>query len=185
MDEQQPTSPPSRRRLRIVQVLTLLIVLGASIGAVYLRDHIQELASFGYLAVFIVGLVSNATVILPLPGLAVSSLMGGVFDPWLVGIVGGIGQGLGELSGYMVGYSSQKLVDRGSTYEFIYTRMQRYGMLAIFVLALVPNPLFDMGGIAAGALRFPVWKFLVACIAGKIIKNVLFAWGGYLGLRRL
>jgi membrane protein DedA with SNARE-associated domain len=50
------------------------------------------------------------------------------------------------------------------------------------VLALVPNPVFDLGGIAAGTLRFPLWKFLVSCAAGKVIKNILFALAGYYGI---
>ncbi|HIQ00529.1 MAG TPA: DedA family protein [Anaerolineales bacterium] len=177
--------PPAPWRLRLVQALTLVVVIGASVATICFRDHIQKLAAYGYTAVFLVGLISNATVILPIPGLAVSSLMGGVFNPWLVGLVGGIGQALGELSGYMVGYSGQTLVDRGPAYDRVSTWMRRHGVLTIFVLALVPNPIFDLGGIAAGAVRFPLWKFLVSCAAGKVVKNIGFALAGYYGLETL
>ncbi len=180
----KPTRPP-RHLLRVVQALTLLIILGASLAAVYFRDHLQELAEYGYLAVFLVSLISNATVILPLPGLAVSSLLGGVFNPWLVGLVAGVGQALGELSGYMLGYSGQGLVDRGPTYERIAGWMSRHGGWTIFVLALIPNPVFDLGGVVAGALRFPVWKFLLSCSAGKVLKNIAFALAGYYGIETL
>jgi hypothetical protein len=93
--------PPPPRRLRIVQVLTVLAILAALGATIYFRDRLQELKQYGYAAVFLVGLVSNATVVLPVPGLAVSSVMGGVFNPWIVGLVGGLGQALGELTGYM------------------------------------------------------------------------------------
>ncbi len=176
-----PTTPP-RWRLRLIQGLTVIILIGAAASAFYLRDHIQDLAGLGYLAVFVVGLVSNATVILPIPGLAVSSLMGGVFNPWIVGLVAGIGQGLGELSGYMLGYSGQGLVEQRTAYEKITAWMERNGMLTIFVLALIPSPLFDLAGIAAGALRMPISKFLFSCISGKIVKNIIFALLGYLGV---
>jgi membrane protein DedA with SNARE-associated domain len=169
----------------MVQALTITIVVLASVATVCFRDRLQELAAYGYLAVFVVGLVSNATIILPVPGLAVSSLLGGVFSPWLVGLVGGLGQALGELSGYMLGYSGQTLVDENPTYDRLSRWMRRHGMLTVFVLALVPNPVFDIGGIAAGALRFPVWKFLLSCAAGKVIKNILFALAGYYGLETL
>ncbi|HEY74703.1 MAG TPA: VTT domain-containing protein [Thermoflexia bacterium] len=174
--------PPSRRHLRFVQALTAIVVIGVLIAAVWFRERIQDLEEYGYAAVFLVGLVSNATLILPIPGLAVSSLMGGVFNPWLVGVVGGLGQALGELSGYLVGYSGQRLVDRGPTYDRLYGWMERYGGWVIFGLAIVPNPLFDVGGMAAGALRFPVWKFLLWCAAGKVVKNVAFALAGYYGV---
>lgn len=177
--------PPQPGHLRLIQALTIVVVIGASLAAIYFRSHLQDLAGYGYAAVFLVGLVSNATIILPIPGLAVSSLLGGVFNPWLVGLVGGVGQALGELSGYMVGYSGQTLVDRGPTYSRIATWMKRHGTLTIFLLALVPNPVFDVGGIAAGALRFPLWKFLVSCTAGKVFKNIALALAGYYGIETL
>lgn len=174
--------PPSTRRLRLVQGLTVIAILAAVWAAVYFRGRLQELKQYGYAAVFVVGLVSNATLVLPVPGLAVSSVMGGVFNPWIVGLVGGLGQALGELTGYMAGYSGQTLVDENPTYDRLTRWMQRYGVLTIFVLALIPNPVFDLGGMAAGTLRFPVWKFLVSCTAGKVIKNILFALAGYYGI---
>ena len=180
-----PPPPPPTRRLRIVQVLTIVIVIVALGATLYFREHLQELERYGYAAVFVVGLVSNATVVLPVPGLAVSSVMGGVSNPWIVGIVGGVSQALGELTGYMAGYSGQTLVDENPTYDRLTRWMKRYGFLTIFVMATIPNPLFDLTGIAAGALRFPVWQFLVSCTAGKVIKNVAFAMMGYYGIELL
>ena len=174
--------PPPTWRLRIVQILTVIAILVTLGAAVYFRDRLQELERYGYAAVFLVGLVSNATLIFPIPGLAVSSVLGGVFNPWIVGLVGGLGQALGELTGYMAGYSGQTWVDGSPTYDRLMHWMQRYGVLTIFALALIPNPIFDLGGIAAGALRFPLWKFLVSCIAGKVVKNVVFALAGYYGI---
>jgi membrane protein YqaA with SNARE-associated domain len=177
--------PPPPRRLRIVQILTIVVVIAALGAAVYFRDRLQELRQYGYAAVFLVGLVSNATLILPVPGLAVSSVMGGVFNPWIVGLVGGVSQALGELTGYLAGYSGQTWVDENPIYDRLTGWMQRYGVLTIFVLAVIPNPVFDLGGVAAGALRFPLWKFLVSCTAGKVIKNILFALAGYYGIEAL
>lgn len=177
--------PPPPRRLRIIQVLTVIVVVVALGAALYFRDRIQELKQYGYAAVFLVGLVSNATLILPVPGLAVSSVMGGVLNPWVVGVVGGVSQALGELTGYMAGYSGQTWVDENRTYDRLVHWIQRYGVPVIFVLAVVPNPVFDVGGVIAGALRFPLWKFLASCTAGKVIKNLLFALAGYYGIEAL
>ena len=177
--------PPPVRRLRIVQILTVIAIAVALFAAVYFRDRLQELKQYGYAAVFLVGLVSNATLILPVPGLAVSSVMGGVLNPWVVGLVGGLGQALGELTGYMAGYSGQTLVDENPIYDRLTRWMQRYGVVTIFVLALIPNPVFDLGGMAAGTLRLPLCKFLVSSIAGKVIKNIGFALAGYYGIEAL
>lgn len=178
-------SPPSTRRLRAAQVLTVVAILVALGAALYFRERLQALQQYGYAAVFLVGLISNATLILPVPGLAVSSVLGGVFNPWLVGLVGGVGQALGELTGYMAGYSGQTFVDDYAVYDRLTQWMQRYGALAVFLLAFIPNPIFDVGGMIAGALRFPLCKFLASCIAGKVIKNILFALAGYYGIDAL
>ena len=174
--------PPPTRRLRIVQILTVVAIFVAVGAALYFRDHLQELEQYGYAAVFLVGLVSNATIIFPVPGLAVSSVMGSVFNPWIVGLVGGVGQALGELTGYMAGYSGQMLVNNNPTHDRLMRWMQRHGTLTIFILAVTPNPVADVGGMTAGALRFPLWKFLASCTAGKIVKNVIFALAGYYGI---
>jgi uncharacterized membrane protein YdjX (TVP38/TMEM64 family) len=177
--------PPPTLRLRVVQVSTIVIMLVALGAAVYFRDHIQDLKQYGYVAVFLVSLISNATVIVPLPGLAVNSVMGGVFNPWVVGLVGGAAQALGELTGYMAGYSGQTWVDENPTYDRLARWMQRHGLLTVAALAAIPNPAFDLAGIAAGALRLPLWKFLAGCAIGGVIKNTIFALAGYYGIGAL
>ena len=56
--------------------------------------------------------------------------------------------------------------------------MEKYGLLTIFFLSVIPNPVMDLAGISAGALKMPIWKFLLACFVGKIIKNVAVAYLG-------
>jgi uncharacterized membrane protein YdjX (TVP38/TMEM64 family) len=177
--------PPPARRLRVVQVLTVIVILTALGTAFYFRDHIQELERYGYAAVFLVGLVSNATLIFPVPGLAISAVLGSVFNPWIVGLAGGAGQTRGELTGYMTGYSGQTWVDENPTYNRLTRWMQRHGFLTIFVLAVIPTPLFDLGGMAAGALRYPLWKFLASAAIGKVIKNIIVALAGWYGIEWL
>jgi membrane protein DedA with SNARE-associated domain len=36
----------------------------------------------------------------------------------------------------------------------------------------------DVAGIAAGALRMPLPRFLVACLAGKTVRFIGLAWVG-------
>jgi uncharacterized membrane protein YdjX (TVP38/TMEM64 family) len=85
----------------------------------------------------------------------------------------------------MAGYSGQTWVDENPTYNRLTRWMQRYGALTIFVLAVIPNPVFDVGGVIAGALRLPPWKFLLSCAAGKVVKNIIFALAGHYGIGAL
>ena len=59
----------------------------------------MSLQSFGYPGIFLVALLANATVLIPLPGLMVTTAMGAVFNPFWVAIAAGLGAGIGELSG--------------------------------------------------------------------------------------
>lgn len=179
------TTCPTDQRLIVIRVVTVIIVVIALVLSLFFRDRVQELEQYGYVAVFGVGLISNATLILPVPGLAVTSVFGSLFNPWVVGVIGGTGQALGELTGYMAGYGGQTWVVDHPRYRRLRRRMKRYGVFAVFLLALLPNPFFDVAGIVAGVLRFPVWKFLLSCAAGKIIKNVGFALAGYYGIGAL
>ena len=49
------------------------------------------------------------------------------------------------------------------------------GLLAIFVIAATPNPVFDLAGAIAGAARLGWWRFFLASWAGRLIKNIGFA----------
>ena len=89
------------------------------------------------------------------------------------------------MTGYLAGYSGRAVVENRDNYERIVRWMHRYGLWVILVLSVVPNPLFDLAGIAAGALKVPIPRFLLVCWVGKTIKATLFALGGQLVLQRI
>ena len=62
--------------------------------------------------------------------------------------------------------------------------MMRYGGVAIFLFALVPGLIFDLIAIAAGAVRFPFWKFFLASFAGRLPRSFLEAYLGWMMLPR-
>lgn len=167
-----------KRRLRIIQVVTLVFVIGLTISLFLLRDKIKNLEAYGYPGIFLISIFANATVIVPLPGVLITSAMGVLFNPFWVAIVAGSGAAIGELSGYLAGFSGRAVTERTKWNDRLVAWMQKYGDITILVLAFVPNPLFDMAGITAGALKLPVWRFLVWCWLGKILKMMLFAYGG-------
>jgi membrane protein DedA with SNARE-associated domain len=142
------------------------------------RDEVQKIANFGYGGIFILSILSNATLILPLPGIIFTSAMGAVFNPFWVAIAAGIGAAIGETTGYLAGFSGQIVVDRKDWYETLTQWMRKYGNLTILVMAFVPNPLFDLAGMAAGMLKLPFFRFLFWCSMGKIIKMLVFAYTG-------
>ena len=125
------------------------------------------------------------TVLLPAPGIAVVFAMGGVFNPIGVGLAAGAGGALGELSGYLAGFSGQAVIERADIYDRMVQWMQRNGDWTILLLAAMPNPFFDITGIAAGALKMPVWRFLFWCWLGVTTKMTIFAYLGSASLAQL
>jgi len=182
MDPETPA--PTTRTPAMLQlwwrVGALLFALVLSACIFLFRDRVAEFASYGYLGLFVVSVVGNATVLLPMPSLVATFITGGVLNPWLVGIVSGAGMAIGELSGYLAGYGGGAIIEAKDKerYEKLEGWMRRYGALTIFVLSAIPNPVFDLAGIAAGALRYPVWRFLLPCFLGKTVKGLVLAFAG-------
>lgn len=169
---------PLLSRELYLRIIVLILVLGITAAIFVFRDRVANLAGYGYLGAFLISLLSSATIILPVPGIAVIFALGATYDPYLVGLAAGAGSALGELSGYMAGYSGQGVFKKSKTYLRMEHWMKRRGPLVIFVLAFVPNPIFDLAGAAAGILRYPVWKFLFFCFLGKTPRSILVAFAG-------
>ena len=158
--------------------LIIALVLGISVLIWSFRDQFAELAAVGYAGIFLVSLLGNATIILPAPSLALVFAMGSALPPLFVGLAAGLGEALGELTGYAAGYAGRAVIEDQKGYERLAAWMQRRGGITVFVLSLVPNPFFDLAGIVAGTLRYPVWRFLLFCWLGKTIKTTVVAWAG-------
>lgn len=164
------------------QLAALLFSLAIIVLAVLFRQKIAGLGSYGYLGVFGISVLGAATIIVPVPALALVFTMGNTLNPLLVGLISGVGGTLGETTGYLLGYGGRAAIETKGMYRRVEGWMKRWGALAIFVLALIPNPVFDVAGAAAGALRFPLWKFYLYGGVGRIIKHTAVALAGAWGM---
>jgi len=160
------------------RLLVILAVLGLSVAIFALRDRFEEMAAVGYPGIFLVSLLGNATLVLPAPFLLLVFAMGSALPPLFVGLVAGAGAALGELTGYAAGFGGRAVIGDRKTFQRMEAWMERAGGITTFVLSLLPNPFLDLAGIAAGALHYPVWRFLLACWLGKTVKTILVAWAG-------
>ncbi|MGE0686205.1 MAG: VTT domain-containing protein [Dehalococcoidia bacterium] len=145
----------------------------------------DSLRQWGYLGIFLIAMAGSATIVLPTPSnLAIfgsSAVLDPVFGipaPLMVGLVAGLGDAIGEFSGYVVGFAGQDLIKNQKLYRRFEGWMDRRGMLTIFLLCTFPNPTFDLVGAAAGAARMHPAKFFIATLGGKIVKDVFLAYGG-------
>ncbi len=166
---------------KLIPLLTLLLVIAISVGIFLYREKIAELGNYGYLGTFLFSIAFNATIILPLPGILILFALGAVFHPVGVGLASGAGASIGEITGYMVGYSGRGIAERSKLYTRLVDWVRRWGAIAIFIFTLVPFFPFDLAGIAAGVLRFPLWKFILVCWLGRTILYIVIAFAGAWG----
>ena len=171
--------PPWWLKSRLLPVLCLLLAIAivAGIFLTYGRhpERLAELKDFVYGGAFLISLIGNATIILPGAVLVILSGIGsaqfqvaGLTGPVLVGLAGGAGAALGEITGYAAGYGGRLAVERRETYQRVVKWMKRWGAFTVFLFSVVPF-VFDLVGIAAGALRYPFWKFLLFCWLGRTL----------------
>jgi membrane protein DedA with SNARE-associated domain len=169
----------SRFITNLLRILALFAVVGITLYIYSIRERVEQFAGFGYPGIFLIALLANATVLLPAPGVAVIYAMGAIFNPFGVGLAAGLGGTVGELSGYLAGFSGQAVVERMDIYNRIKPWLEKYGGWAILVLSAIPNPFFDIAGIAAGIARMPLRTFILFSGVGQLIKMTAFAVAGH------
>ncbi len=184
IDKQVKVEKRAGLKKKVIPLLTLLLVIAITVTLFlfFPRDpaKVEEFQNYGYLGAFLISLVSNATIILPMPGFLLIFALGATFNPILVGLAGATGGTMGEMTCYMLGYSGRGVVQNRRLYDKSVQWLKKWGVLTIFVFAATPLP-FDVMGMVAGLLRYPFWKFFLACWFGKTLKYVGIALAGALG----
>jgi membrane protein YqaA with SNARE-associated domain len=161
-----------------------------AVAVVVWNEEIRELQQFGYIGAFVISILGGATIIIPVPALAVVFTLGGVMEyAWLVGIAAALGELVGALTIYMTGHGAGRAISKSKhgrvqrAYEKLLGMMERKGPIILFIVASVVNPFFYPAALAAGALRLGIWKYTIIVFAGKIIKCMTVVYAGYYGLK--
>ena len=132
--------------------------------------------ALGYPGVFFLSLLASGGMVFPIPSLAATCGAAGLdLNLIIVGVLAGLGETLGELVGYSIGFGGQSVVQRRRIYKRARIWMIRWGIGVLLILSIIPNPIFDFVGIAAGALRYPMKRFLVTVWVGKTLKGLIIA----------
>ncbi|MHA2432080.1 MAG: VTT domain-containing protein [Candidatus Thorarchaeota archaeon] len=146
----------------------------------------------GYQGSLVISFLGNATILFPFPYVGVPFILGGlrdivtdafVFDPWLVGLVSGLGAMLGEMTGYAVGFAGGALVEEEQRNRFrdFVLQYPRLTPLVLWFLAATPIP-DDILVVPLGAAKYPWWKVALPQLVGKSMFLATIAWTGRFGL---
>ena len=169
------------RRKTALRLLMLLTVTALSLWLVTVRERAAGLSQYGYPGIVLINAMASGTVLLPAPGVIFTYTFGGMFNPLMVGLAAAAGAAMGELSGYAAGVSGQAVIENLRLYDRLLARMRlhTYATTAVLVImAAIPNPVFDLVGIAAGTLRVPLLRFFLSAFVGNLVKMLAFAYAG-------
>lgn len=166
--------------------IALVVTVSVVIGVLFYQGRLSNLAEleyYGYPGIFVVSMIWNSTVLVPIPSFWTYFFWGTVFNPYLVGLVGGSGAAVGELTAYMAGRSGRVMI-QGRRFK-VYTRVEewigKWGLIVIFAFNLVPFFPFDIVGIAAGVAHIPIWQYYLAAAAGRSLAYGFIAFAGSQG----
>jgi membrane protein DedA with SNARE-associated domain len=197
-------TPKTRRGRITLAVVAGAIVIGLSVGLLILPLFVDlsedRLSTLGYGGVFVANLLSTATVFVPVPGLTAAGQaliiqQGDILNPVLVGLLGGTGMALGEITAYAAGAVGSEVVEEEQIQapravrpavtkiiSWVDWLMDHYGFWTLLTLAAVPNPAFELAGLTAGASRMNFVRFMLAVLIGKNIRGLLLAFLGAYGV---
>jgi membrane protein YqaA with SNARE-associated domain len=141
--------------------------------------------TLGYFGVFLVSFIGYASIIFPIPSFVLVFFLGSVMNPWLVALSAALGNSLGELTGYAVGKGGGKLIERKhkkwiEKYKGWLEKDRTFILIVFFAATPLPD---DVVGILCGIFNYDVKKFALASFIGKLIMNLMLAFGGFYGIR--
>jgi membrane protein YqaA with SNARE-associated domain len=177
---------PAARRQQLFRLAVAVFFLGylVVVGALWLSGGFDA-RIVGYPGVWLFSLIGSSSIILPVPGLAAvcaGAIPSVGLNPAVLGVVAGSAEAIGEMTGYLAGVAGGSFVEKSRHFPRIREWVVRRGGPVFFLMATFPNPFFDVVGIAAGSVRYPVWRFVVITFAGKAVKSTWIAFGCYYGV---
>lgn len=173
-----------------IGIAGVLITILMAVAIVVYKDEVRELQNYGYFGAFFISILGGATIIVPVPMLAIVFTLGAVMPyPWVVAIVAALGEVVGALTIYVTGRGAGHAISQSKhgkiqkVYDKLLSLMRRRGAITLFAVTSVVNPFFYPAAFAAGALKFGWKKYIPIVLTGKMIKSFTIVYAGYFGLK--
>ncbi len=174
---------PSSRRNLWLAILSVCLTIVLCVLIIQHREYIDQLRHWGYLGLFLVNVVASGTMVLPGMGAVITFTFGGVLHPAIVGVVAGLGEATGAVGAYLTGYGGRGFLVTDPLQGRLSAFMERHGSKAMFLMAVLINPIYYPFAVWMGVLRVRVARFFIYTLLGRTLKNLLLAYLGYFGLR--
>ena len=158
-------------RLQRILVFSALAALVLVVAGLTAGPHFT-----GYLGVFGFSMLASALLFIPSGRGAVMIAAALVLNPLAVALLTGVGGALGEITGYALGRSSRAVIKKGTGPGWLTRRAEKHMALSLLAISIIPNPFVDAVGIIAGRLGYPVRRFLVYSIIGKVVQSIVIVY---------
>ncbi len=175
-----------------------IVIVAAVAAPIILQRYISFdpglVLTFGYLAVFFLGALGSITFFLPVPTLTLVFAGATVLNPILLAIAAAAGITVGMAGCYALGKAGSRLAERsqpdpGTRLYRATSRVSdwytRNVTTTSFLVAAVPNPVFDYAGYFAGLTGVSQTRFLAATFAGKVVQSLVVALLGYYAFEQI
>ena len=171
------------QRLALLGIVVAVAGMTAALVIAYTVGGVRLVKSLGYFGVFLSAIIGSASMFIPVPG-ALAGITFGLFltpipyipQPITIAVVVAAGSAIGELTGYSTGVGGRAVIGNSRIGRLLVTLMRRHGTLTVFCVAAVPNPLIDVGGIAAGVAGMSMRRFMAVMFLGKCVNYVAIAY---------
>lgn len=168
-----------RRTTRALQA-TGVILLALSLNLLVIAlppGWFEGWGNLGYLGVFLVTLLANASVVVPVPYPGLVARLSTELNVVGVSVLGAAGSVVGETTAYFVGRAGKGVVERTGFYLWLQQQLRTplRAFIILFCLSAPPNPFFDVAGLAAGSLGVPLPIFAAATFCGRIVRMLILA----------
>lgn len=169
-----------KRPSRALAVGAIAGLLFLNIAVFMLPIDYRIFGGWAYPGVFLITFLANAAIAMPIPYLPIVAQVARTVEVVpLVVLTAAFASVLGESVAYAIGRIEKDLFSE----HRVYRRLQglvgqpvRAG-LVLFALSVPLNPLFDVAGIAAGALGIPYRIYFWSVFAGRLVRFGILVWG--------
>lgn len=136
------------------------------------------LGGLAYPGAFLLTFVANAAVVVPVPYVPIVAQISTQADSVaLVVLLAALGSALGECVAFFVGRVEKDLFTGHPWFERLrhFFRYESRAVVFLFLFAIPLNPIFDAGGLGAGALGLKFRSFFIPVFLGRVVRFAIIA----------
>ena len=151
--------------------VTVALAAGATALVLIFRNQITKLAGFGYAGAFVLALIGNAAITVPVPWVFPVAAMGAVYNPVWIALIAALGAAIGETAPYILG---RRVALHAGPSGIVRTMNALSTVKKFWIISgSAFSPVMSYPGFVGGMMRFPVWATCAITLAAEFTKVFL------------